>query len=1161
MKKIGLLIVINLLLISFEYLNSQIVINEILASNFKSLFDEDYDEPDWIELYNNSYQAINLGGYRISDKNDFSKAWILPDTIILPNSYYLLYTDDKNRKSSEKYIIEASGIGVKADVKKDGFRFHYLVFNGDFDISVRIHSVSDMYEFGKSGLIVREELTDDSRYSGIFVLHPNRKLFSFLERKEPNTYPQVRIHFGSQDFPYIWIRLKREGDSLSAFVKADGYNWKEIYKGVSLLSSKVYVGIAASACDPNNKMYAKLSFSELLLFGKPFDFDNLKVIEFNTSKPGNSYYSNEAHTNFKLSVKGEKIYLWDSKGQLVDSLIFGKQITNVSYGRNPDGSNNLEYMTELTPSKPNRNGYKFISENVNVEPQSGFYDTNFVAILKYASDSAKIYYTTNSRTPDSTSNLNSNDTVAINKTTLFRAKLFENNKLSNRTVSKSYFLNERFNLPVVSIIADSLDLWDSLNGLFIENNLFSGKEIPVHLDFFERKDLTSYSTDAGMRLHGQTTRIDIPQKSLRFYSRNLYDEDSFNYPFWGKSAIRETDKFLLRNSGQDWYKSMLRDGYCNVLGQKMNYCISLYYRPVVVYINGKYWGLYNLRERFDEDYIADRYKVSPKSVNYIEDNVLKNGSSISFYRTVESLLENDIRDSLNYENVKSTIDIDNLIDYLIIRIFTASYDWPNQNNKFWSSSQYDGKWRWILHDFDLSLGYNDAFPEMNMFEHIRNNDCLLSQMTFKLFQNDKFKIEFISRFADYLNSIFIPQETIHILDSLANNIRSEIPFHCAKWEGSAKDWEKQIDTIRNFLLNRPENIYKHISWFFNLLGETFLMLSSTIDNACSFEVNSLKIDSSHWSGKYFKDIPIRIKCNVKEGYKFVKWENISSRKLETCLTTQQDTIRLKAVLVQSDIISDSGIVINEIMYNPSLERNCGDWFELYNRSDIPVDLTNWWFETKNSDQLVIKNNIIMMPNEYLIISNDDTLFRKSYKITGTLIVNNSFNLSGNDYIKLYDNKSILKDIVDYSNSNPWDANSDGKGYSLELINPYYDKKLPNNWKASDIMGGTPWQQNSSFVGIFENEFNSYLPIIYPNPAKDKIYININFNQNLLENIRFSVYNLLGEEILYSNRNMNFTISQNYVEIDISKLVNGTYLLKIYCESEPKKVISFLLIVL
>lgn len=1159
MKKICLFNILILLFISFKCLNSQIIINEILASNFKSLFDEDYDEPDWIELYNNSYQAINLGGYRISDKKDFSKAWILPDTIIQPNSFYLLYADDKNRRTSEKYIIEASGVGITADVKKDGFRFHYLVFDGDFDISVRIHSVSGMYEFGKSGLIVREQLTDDSRYAGIFVLHPSRNLFSFLERLEPNTCPQTRIHFKNQDFPYIWLRLKREGDSLSAFVKSDGYNWVENYKGISLLPSKVYVGIAVSACDPNNKMYAKLSFSELLLYGKPFEFENLKVIEFNTSIKGNSYYSKEPHTNFKLSAEGEKVFLWDNKGQLVDSLLFGKQITNVSYGRYPDGSNNLEYMTQLTPSKPNTNGYKYIAENVNVEPQSGFYDTSFVAILKYKSDSAQIYYTTNTRTPDTTSNLSTNDIIDINKTTLFRAKLYENNKLSNRTASRTYFLNERFYLPVVSIIADSFDLWDSTKGLFINKNLYSRIEIPVHLDFFERKGEVSYSTDAGMRLHGQATRIDIPQKSLRFYSRNLYDEDSFNYPFWGKSEVKKTDKFILRNSGQDWYKSMLRDGFCNVLGQKMNNCISLYYRPVVVYINGEYCGLYNLRERFDEDYIADRYNVSPTSVNYVEDNVLKNGSSISFYKAVENLLVSDICDSSNYENFKNIIDIDNLIDYLIIRIFTASYDWPYQNNKFWNSSQFDGKWRWILHDFDLSLGFNDAIPEKNMFEHIRNNDCLLSQMTLKLFQNDKFKIDFISRFADYMNSIFIPEETIPILDSLANNIRSEIPFHTAKWEGSASNWEKQIDTIRNFLINRSESIYKHISLFFNLSGETVLILSSNIGDACSFEVNSLKIDNSRWFGKYFKDIPIRIKCKAKEGYKFVRWENLSSRKLETCLTTQLDTLRLKAVLVKSDIIADSGLVINEIMYNPSIERNCGDWFELYNPSDNPVDLTNWWFETESTDKLQIKENTVMMPNEYLIISNNDTLFRSLYKIAGAFIINESFNLSGNDYIKLYDNKLILKDFVDYSNSLPWDVNADGNGYSLELINPYIDNKLPSHWKASDVIGGTPWQQNSIFVGTLEKEINSYIPKIYPNPAKDKIYIN--FKQNLFENISFSIYNLLGEEVLNSQRNLSLSISQNYITIDISSLVNGTYLLKIYSESEPQKVIILLLFVL
>ena len=156
--------------------NNSIIINEVCASNDKSLLDEDYEASDWLELYNTTDSSINLKDWRIYDKNDFSKAWILPDTIIGPKSYLVLFASGKDRFTSGNYLIEAGGYGTVEWATEDYFHYKYLKTAGDFDISLNIRYFYSNFLFGLTGLMLRDSLIATSPYIAMFSQIQSRAL-------------------------------------------------------------------------------------------------------------------------------------------------------------------------------------------------------------------------------------------------------------------------------------------------------------------------------------------------------------------------------------------------------------------------------------------------------------------------------------------------------------------------------------------------------------------------------------------------------------------------------------------------------------------------------------------------------------------------------------------------------------------------------------------------------------------------------------------------------------------------------------------------------------------------------------------------------------------------------------------------------------------------
>ena len=391
-------------------------------------------------------------------------------------------------------------------------------------------------------------------------------------------------------------------------------------------------------------------------------------------------------------------------------------------------------------------------------------------------------------------------------------------------------------LPIISIIADSNELFGDTIGIYskgigiaenwqgIKANYFSKKKIKINIAYFVNNK-TVLSQTAKMKVSGGGSRKQ-PQKSF-----NISSENNFDYPFFQELPFENYKSLRLRVSGQDWRETHLRDALMHTLVSN-TYIDTQAYQPAILYLNGEYWGIYNIREKFNKTYLYQHHGV--KEIDALEQNTkLIEGSDENYKELLEFIKYKDLNNKENWKWIVEQVDIDNFIDYYCSQIYFANTDWPGNNIKYWKSKK--GKWRWFLHDTDLGFAFAPIWGHPGGLSHntlrfalndspTTNHNQPWSTLIFRKFlENQKFKQNFTSKFYEHLNVTFQSERVITIIDSLANKIAQEIPQHINRWKNEAdylfqsiEDWEKELEVLRNFSRKRPEIVRSHLEKEFNL---------------------------------------------------------------------------------------------------------------------------------------------------------------------------------------------------------------------------------------------------------------------------------------------------------------------------------------------------------
>ncbi len=624
------------------------------------------------------------------------------------------------------------------------------------------------------------------------------------------------------------------------------------------------------------------------------------------------------HTNFGLSKDGEILSLYNPNGILVDYIEFNEQKPDVSFGRSQINMLEWLYFGKPTPGKDN--DLAGVPHPVKASPpqlsfSGGFYSGSVeIYLLSNPIENVKVRYTLDGSQPDDSSPILP-ALLTLEQTSCLRVRAFSVSTLPSDILTETYFIGEQTDLPVFSITMDPLYLWDEEIGIYVDGSNFNGQresrnscqkdwERPINIEFFDNSGKAIFNTQAGVQVKGRMN-CEFPKKPLGVYFRSKYGNETVNYQFFPEKNVTDFSSFILRPGGADgmgdcYNGTMFRDGLLSTLLINQMDIDYEGYRPAVLFINGKYWGIHNIRERNKEDYLATNYDVDPDNLDIIENPA--NGGIIAgddlHYREMLAYSRlPEMAEPQGLEGIKKRMDLQEFLNYQIAEIFVNNKDWANNNVICWRPKTDDGKWRWIFYDVEGGFGLYDTLDyEYDLFDFKEDIFLKHASLFQGLLKNPVISADFIQGFAAHLNSTFHPDRIIQIIDSLASDIEEEMTRDVIRWSGyttnggsncspisSTDQWEYHVDIMRNFARNRPDIIRDQLVYHFSLDGMVEVKLQAEGGSICINGVNYAR------NGKYFKNIPLTVKAIPNPGFQFIGWENNPSAPDERMVDLVSDT--------------------------------------------------------------------------------------------------------------------------------------------------------------------------------------------------------------------------------------------------------------------------------
>ncbi len=604
------------------------------------------------------------------------------------------------------------------------------------------------------------------------------------------------------------------------------------------------------------------------------------------------------HTNFRLeSGKDGALYLFKGS-EVVDQLegMAKQPAPNIAYGRKTDGAEEWGYQATPTPDKANcGTTYKKVLD-APVFSQKGrvFENSQMVQLIlsvpEGAPEGTVIRYTLNGQEPTEMSQKYTAP-LSFNSTKTIRAKLFCDGYLSPRSTCHSYIFfptNRALTLPVVSIITDNTYLNDAKIGIYVDGTYSGGEKKnyeydwrrPMNIELFETSGKESVINQLGeMRICGGATRSSV-RKSLAIYANKRFGEKRFNYEFFPdqKPGLKDFKSFMLRNAGNDFDYLYMRDA---IIQRTMAQHVDLdwqAWRPAIVYINGEYKGMLNIRERSNEDNIYTNYD-GLEDIDMIENDWELKEGTMDNYQAFKAFYNEHGHTLAEYAE---WMDWQEYINLMVENMYFNNQDFPGNNNVIWRPQAEGGKWRWITKDTDFGLGLYGSAPDYNtirwMYDNAydsgRNwaNTYEATRLFRRLMEDADFKREFLDRAAIYMGDFLNEKGTRAVWDEMYDLIKTEYPYHRELINRWWPNYNEELTNARNWLNKRTNYFYQQLADYYSWGTPTALTINKTSNSDIKVRVNGITLSNKVFDGKYYAGRTLTINGEATEGKTVTGWK-------------------------------------------------------------------------------------------------------------------------------------------------------------------------------------------------------------------------------------------------------------------------------------------------
>ena len=647
------------------------------------------------------------------------------------------------------------------------------------------------------------------------------------------------------------------------------------------------------------------------------------------------------HTPFRLeSGKGCAVYLFYN-GEVIDKVegLKKQPAPNIAYGRKTDGSDSWGYMTTPTPAAANCGstckdilGAPIFSEKGKVMKDGKPF--NLQLSLPDGAEGAEIRYTTDGTEPTRTSYLYQQP-ISISKTTVVKAKLFLDGMLSPRATAQSYiFFPRDITLPVISISTNRKYLYDNKIGIYVDGNYQSGKKNyefdwrrPINIEFFFEPEQDSQINQlCEARIMGGATRGSA-RKSLAVYANKRFGEKRLNYEFFpeDRPGITNFKSIALRNSGNDFDYLYQRDAIIQLNTARHCDIDFQAYRPAIVYFNGEYMGMLNIRERSNEDNIYTNYDGLEDLDMFENWWELKEGTWDN-YNAFKNFYAEHGHTLAEYDKWMDTMEFLNL---MLVNLYYNNRDFPGNNIVMWRPRSEDGRWRWIMKDTDFGLGLYGVSASYNSIKWVNDpnydpdtnwaNQYDHTRLFRRLMEDADFKREFIDRAAIYMGDWLNERGTRTVWDPLYDAIKYEYPYHRELINKWWPKYDDELNSARNWLSQRTGYFYKYIADYYGLGSPLPLTINKTTGESERAEMeitfNGVKLSEALFDGKFFKDRRVNLSGkSLREGYTITGWkvttkDNNSKETTETVEGSDYSFLMpsCKGIAIEAIVGADTGI--------------------------------------------------------------------------------------------------------------------------------------------------------------------------------------------------------------------------------------------------------------
>ncbi|MBK6888820.1 MAG: CotH kinase family protein [Sphingobacteriales bacterium] len=647
------------------------------------------------------------------------------------------------------------------------------------------------------------------------------------------------------------------------------------------------------------------------------------------------------HTNFKLvqtKKTSEMITLAKPDAVIIDTVEVKKTQKGHSRGRVTDGAAQWGIFMKPTLLKANQGSvvYNSYADRPDFDQVAGQYPGPITVKITNNEPASTIHYTLDGSHPVVSSPIYT-EPIEISKTTVLKAIAISDssNVIPSFIEFSTYLINENHTIPVVSIAGYNLDKLANGN-----ENLKPHGSIEYFNVAGERKaraygEYNSHGQDSWVNDHRS---IDIVVRDEMGYAQHL-DEKIFSL-----TDREEFQRLILRAAGDDNYPgnflpdhegcAHVRDAYIQNLVKAGNMHLDVRTATkAIIYLNGVYWGVYDLRELPDDhDFTEYYYNQGKYDLQY----VLTWGNTWAEYGgdkamadwedLADFVLDNDMTKDANLAKVEAELDIASLIDYVIVNTVTVCSDWLNYNTGWWRGFNPEGehkKWGYILWDNDATFGYyinytgvkdtsTEALPcnsellefpskieiedswyyvsdtvEWNGKTYYPGDSIFIKGYEYtvnpdkndhmavlnKLRENPKIQQYYLSRYADLMNTVFSCDNMLYQLDSIVAVIEPEMPRQAARWGGSVADWKKNVERLRNFIAKRCNAIYDGMTDCYDLTGPYEVDFNVNPQDVGKIQINSITVDNLPFKAKYFAGLDVNLTAipNDETAYAFKEW--------------------------------------------------------------------------------------------------------------------------------------------------------------------------------------------------------------------------------------------------------------------------------------------------